>query len=508
VDERDGPTPVTESRALGVWERTQEVFADLGVIDAAHAHGTKIHALNVYSGGRRIVHVGLDLEGEDTAYPFVLSLPQGQTERILTGRLAELGVTVERDTKLTKLQQDASGVTATLVGPGGERTIRAAWLVGCDGAHSAVRHQLGLPFEGAAYEETFRLADARIDWELPHDEAHLTLTQTGGGVAAFPLPGENWWRLVDLTDGEAGNDAARIINRFRELLHANGRPNAAVGEPGWTSAFRLQRRMVNRFRSGRCFVAGDAAHIHSPAGGQGMNTGIQDAHNLAWKLALVVAGKSPESLLDSFDAERHPVARDVLRGTDLATRMVTLRQPLARSARNTAASFLGQFDFVRRRIARGLSELDIDYRRSPIVADDSGWFHSAGPRPGERAPDVVIRTDAEDCPVRLSSVLDRGRHTLLAFAGKSASGAQALETVGKLVGERYADRIAACLVVGASANLSWTGPRLDDAEGHLHHRYGADAATLYLIRPDGYIGYRAQPPDADKLAAYLGRLFC
>jgi hypothetical protein len=259
-----------------------------------------------------------------------------------------------------------------------------------------------------------------------------------------------------------------------------------------------------------------------------MNTGIQDAHNLAWKLALVTAGASPESLLDSYEAERRPVARGVLRGTDLLTRALALRRPLAASLRNLLASVLTEFGFVQRRIARRMAELDIDYRGSPIVAEGRGspagallpgrlalpeyWSLEAGPRPGDRAPDVVLGEEEGGVPKRLSGSLRGDRHTLLLFPGEGNAlreGEQA-QAVQEVVTARYGVRVALLLVAGPDTRareLGWQGPWLEDRMGALHRRYGAAAACLYLIRPDGYVGYRAQPPDAAKLRAYLGRIF-
>ena len=531
VDRRDEPTPVGESRALAIWERTLEVFADLGVIDRFLAEGRKIHGLNAYADGRRLTHIGLDLDSADTPYPFVLSLSQGQTERLLAERLAGLGVEVERRSQLVEFAQDGAGVTAILAGPDGTRhTIRADWLVGCDGAHSTVRQQLGLAFEGSAYEEPFHVLDTRLTWGLPDDEAHVFFRHDGGGLGCFPLPGQGQWRLIDAPPvGHVSQEGGDVVERFRSLLGAVGVHGATITEPGWSSSFRIQRRITDRFRAGRCFVAGDAAHIHSPAGGQGMNTGIQDAHNLAWKLALVVAGASPPRLLDSYEAERRPVALGVLHGTDLLTRVATLRYPVAVGVRNALASFLTQFDFVRRRAARALSELDVGYRRSPIVAEDRGSLVQAllpvgqgpgprayldfasGPHPGDRAPDVVFTRMLAGQPGRLFEALDSTRHTLLFFQGvsRSADEGRWARAIATLLRERGKDRVAAFLVTHLdhlTGETGWDGPRLLD-DGTAHHRFGARDACLYLIRPDGCIGYRSQPPDGQKLAAYLERLF-
>ena len=491
------------------------------MIDPVLAEGRTLHGLSAYADGRRVLHLSLDLDESDTPYPFVLCLPQSRTERILLDRLAAHGGAVERDSALASFAQDEAGVTATFADG---REVRAGWLIGCDGARSVVRKGLDLAFEGGEYEERFLLADLRVTWEKPDDEIAITLTPEGP-LIGFPLP-DGTWRLVDTTGIIDSNDPAEIVARFRELVNRYAAPDATVDDPAWTSSFHIHRRVVDRYRVGRCFVAGDAAHLHSPAGGQGLNTGIQDAFNLAWKLALVVRGGARESLLDSYTAERRPVAQAVLRGSDRATRMVTLRGEVAQHLRNGLLGVLGEFDFIRRRIVLGLSELGIAYRSSPIVAEDRGGLlhallpHAGGPglrdhldfgaapHPGDRAPDVVLAAPAAGGPARLFDVLGGTGHTLLLFEGAAADPGEAIPAVGELVRTRYADRVRPLLVTrGAAPASPWPGESLPDPAGDVHRRYGAASACLYLIRPDGYIGYRAQPPDAGKLGEHLGRIF-
>lgn len=531
IDADGGPTPANESRALAVWPRTLEVFRGVGVVDRVLARGKRVHAMNIHKGGRRLARVGLDLDGDeaaDTPYPFTMSVPQGETERALIERLDELGGAVEWGTRLTGFRQDGAGVTATVTGPGGggEFPVRARWMIGCDGARSVVRHQLGLTFAGAEYEEPFLLADVRIDWDLPEDEAHVLLAPGGGAVAAFPLPGPGRWRLIDATGSGVVDDPARIVEGFRAFVRAARGPAAEVGDPVWASSFRIHRRIVDRLRVGRVFVAGDAAHVHSPVGGQGMNTGIQDAYNLAWKLALACRGRAGEALLDSYHAERHPVAARVLQGTDRGTRLITLRGALPRFARDRLVGLSARFDFAGRRVRHTLSELGVGYRESPAVGGDRagplaalisrvggrGGFASA-PQPGDRAPDVLLAPEGGGGPARLFDVLTGPRHTLLLFPGgpDAVAGGGGLAAVRDLVADRYADLIRPWQVAsgrGDTENAPAPGcETLRDPAGSLVPRYGADEPCLYLIRPDGHVGYRARHPDADALRAHLDGLF-
>jgi 2-polyprenyl-6-methoxyphenol hydroxylase-like FAD-dependent oxidoreductase len=526
IDEAEGPTD--QSRALAIWERTLEVLDDLGVIGPVLAQGKRMHGMNAYAGGHRLLHVGLDLEGEVTPYPLAISLPQGQTQRILIDRLRALGVEVEWRTKLGAPRADQTGVTATVVSAdGGERTFRADWLIGCDGARSAVRKGLGIAFEGEEYEETFLLADVHVAWSVPDDEGHLLLLPEGGAVVALPLPEPGRWRLIDASGVVDADDPGVILARFQDVLRTQGHPGAVVSDPVWTSAFRIHRRVARAFRVGRCFLAGDAAHIHSPAGGQGMNTGIQDAHNLAWKLGLVVRGLSPESLLDSYEAERRPVAQAVARGTDVMTRFVTLRHPASEAIRNTLLRFLSHFDFVRHRAVRTLSEIDVNYRKSPIVAEhwptglgalladgaNLGRLLTPGhaPRPGDRVPDVTW-TDEAGTSRRLFEILRGTGHVLLAFAPASW-GERSLREVAELdrqLRSGLAPDCAGYLVSGPASTgepPAWGGGRLIDREGRLRHAFDAEEACLYLVRPDGHLGYRQVGLDAGPLAEYLKGLF-
>ena len=524
IDADDGPTPMHESRAMGIQARTMEVFRGMGVADEVIGRGRKLVGASAHNEGRRVAHLTFDFDGLDTRYPEVLSLPQSATERILIARLDALGGSVERRSKLVGFSQDAEGVRATLeVGGAPAAEARCGWLVGCDGSRSVVRKALGLSFEGGEYPERFLIADVRIAWGdlRPDDrEIHFFLTPEGP-IVSFPFPDPSRWRLVDTTGIVPGETQDAILSRFTQLIHDHVDARAVLDDPSWTSSFVIHRRVVGKYRSGRCFVAGDAAHLHSPAGGQGMNTGIQDAVNLAWKLALVVQGKAPEGLLASYTPERKAAVAGVLKGSDLATRLVTLRGELARHLRDKLMSALGELDFVRKKLSRGMSELAISYLGSPIVAEDrrgairaalgggpedpgvrDALAFAAGPGPGDRAPDVAMAEGRW-----LSDALDPTGHTLLAFAGTQGAAIEHLDDAASLVKSWYPGLIRTVLVARDAGTGSWQGDRLADPDGEVHRRYGASAECLYLIRPDGYIGYRSQPADASALARYLGSIF-
>ena len=368
------------SRALGVQARTLELLAQMGLADEAVARGHKAHGARIHGAGRERAHLTLDKL--DSPFPFILILPQNETEALLADGARRQGVGIERGTALTRFAQDANGVTATLRHRDGrEETARARWLVGADGAHSAVRHGLGRPFAGAEYPEAFLLADCRLAGSVPEDELSVYLTHDGF-LAIFPFGG-GLFRLIASLPGAAASGAdwephAATLAECQAVVDARGPGGVRLSDPRWLSRFRLHRRLAPQMRVGQVFLAGDAAHIHSPAGGQGMNTGIQDAVNLAWKLALVTQGASPDALLASYQVERHPVAADVLRDTDLAMRAVTLHDKPVEAVRDQVLASFSGLEPVRRRVRDRVAQLSVRYRHSPIV-EDAGGADRSGP---------------------------------------------------------------------------------------------------------------------------------
>jgi 2-polyprenyl-6-methoxyphenol hydroxylase-like FAD-dependent oxidoreductase len=525
--------PVIYSKAAVVHARTMEIFEKLGVAASAREHAKIIHGVSAYAEGKRVAQILFD--EVDSPFPYAYGISQHDTEAILGQRLAALGGTLTRSLQLQSFIQDADGVLATLVSADGtQQHVRSRWLVGCDGAHSTVRHVLDLAFPGAPYEEKIVQTDAVVEWPRQVDDDEiLAFLQPDGPVACFPFFKDGRYRVLKMYTGEAP-DSEPTLATFQQLMEAE-LPGIKLRDPAWIIGFRIHHRLVERYRVGRVFLAGDAAHIHSPAGGQGMNTGIQDAHNLAWKLALVTRGIARPELLDSYESERRPMAQDLLRGTDRATRtmaeVVRFRNPLAVGLRNGFLALASRLDFVRSNLTRSLSMVDLNYRHSSIVAQhrEPLWranllansdselpsvlaysAFGAGPEPGDRAPDVVFSEDASD-PARLFRFLSPTQHTLLLFDGEAATeaGYRNLRDIAGRVQKRCGDAVISYLVVPkaqAPESAGWDGPVLPDPQKALHTRYGARAECLYLIRPDGYIGYRCQPADGDKLLAYLGTL--
>jgi 2-polyprenyl-6-methoxyphenol hydroxylase-like FAD-dependent oxidoreductase len=525
VEELAEPPP--HSRAAVVHSRTMELLDALGVAKTLASNAKMVHGLNAFAGGKRVAHVAIS--GVDSPFPYPTGISQRETERILAEHLVKLGGKVERGTRVESFTQDASGVRATLAS--GE-TVEAAWIVGCDGAHSVVRKQAGCTFEGAPYEERLIQADVRIDMPgVTADDEILAFLHEEGPLAMFPLFQDGRYRLIVL-QLPGSPELEPTLETFQREMERRGPKGTKVSDPAWMVAFRIHHRRTDHYRLRRALLAGDAAHIHSPVGGQGMNTGIQDAFNLAWKLALVVKGAAHESLLDSYEAERLPVAKALLAGTDRAMQgmelAVGLRSPIATALRNQLMGFVTGLEVLQARALRTLSMLDVGYRESPIVKQDriamwranvarsaeseqpslgdwTAFGDAAGP--GERALDAPLAGGK-----RLFELLHGTKHVALLFDGAAATveGYRNLERIGARVREKLGEWVDVHVVVPFAekpAELQWDGSTLLDEGGALHQRYGARSECVYLIRPDGYVGYRGQPADEARFFAYLAGIF-
>jgi 2-polyprenyl-6-methoxyphenol hydroxylase-like FAD-dependent oxidoreductase len=380
------PARTDKSKALVLWSRTLELLDDAGYVAPFLKAGMQAHGATI-STGREIV-ASVSLDSIDSRYPYALMIPQSETERVLDESLLARGVTVERSVELTGFSDKGSGIEATLRKASGEtETLSTDWLIGCDGAHSAVRHGLGFGFEGSTMQSDWALADGVIAGLEPKDRIHI-FWHRDGILAFFPIVGDRWRVICDLGAAEGeGHRADPTLDEIQVLLsHRSGR-DLVMTNPYWLACFRINERKVRDYRKGRVFLAGDAAHIHSPAGGQGMNTGMQDAVNLAWKLSLVIQGRAKPSLLDSYTPERSAVGDRVLRNAGRLTEAAVVRNPIAQGLRNAIVRFATGFPAIQHKIADQLSEMDIGYPESPLTARNG---HGAdGPKPGERWPHPV-----------------------------------------------------------------------------------------------------------------------
>ncbi|POF61272.1 monooxygenase [Novacetimonas maltaceti] len=372
------PTRTTQSRALAIWSRTLELLEVAGGADAFVAAGLHAKAVSLHAGRRTLARIPFGTVA--SPFNYLLMIPQSETERLLEEHLRTLGGTVERGTELTDFVDRDDGVSCTLSHAGGRtETLEAAWLIGCDGAHSFVRGRLGLPFEGDTLRTGFVIADVRVaGLAIPPDEPAI-FWHPDGAVMFFPISRDRYRIIADL-----GSVAVHMpdLGEMQGIVERRGPGGIRLSDPVWLSDFGVNERKVHDYRRGHVFLAGDAAHIHSPAGGQGMNMGMQDAFNLAWKLALVAQQAARPSLLDSYSSERSGVARHILAESGRMTRMVLLRPHLAQRVRNLVVKQVFRIPAIRHAVASRLSGILIGYPDSPLNGGTSRGLR--GPGPGQR----------------------------------------------------------------------------------------------------------------------------
>jgi 2-polyprenyl-6-methoxyphenol hydroxylase-like FAD-dependent oxidoreductase len=419
------------ARAFAVHARTMEQLQIRGVAAELASTGATIRKLVLY--GR----AAIDLSRLPSRFPSMLITPQYRTEEVLARRLARLGVSITGGTEVTGLSQDSTGVDVRVrTSDAATHVYRASYVVGADGVHSTVRTALGLPYPGRSVVRSLMLADVRLT-DPPSDV--LAVNGVGDAFAFIAPFGDGWYRVFAWNRLHQVDDSATVeLSEVREVTRRALGTDFGMHDPRFLSRFHSDERQVPTYRRGRVFLAGDAAHCHSPAGGQGMNTGIQDAANLGWKLAAAVAGWGGEDLLDSYDAERHPVGRQVLRSSGLLVRLALIRPRWARAARNAIAAALLGIPPINARIAGSISAIGVRYPAPPGL----------DPRVGTRAPDVEL-SDGRT----LADALRGGRFVLLGH-----------------------------LPASLSAPVNTAQPRT-----------GEERDRLTLVRPDGYVGWVGAP---------------
>lgn len=461
--------PGTTSRALAVQGRTLELYRQLGIADEVIRGGVEIPGLNFWVNGVRATRVPLPRLGEGlTRYSFVLVYPQDAHERLLIERLAALGVHVERRTELLRFEQHSGSVTATLRRPdGSEDTCEADYLAGCDGAGSTVRETLRIGFPGGTYQGLFYVADVDATGPATNGELHVDLGHADF-LIVFPLREQGRVRLVGMVSDDVGSRAMTFDDvRGRAVEDLKLR----VGKVNWFSTYRVHHRVANRFHDRRVFLLGDAAHIHSPVGGQGMNTGIGDAVNLAWKLAAVLSGTAADTLLDTYEPERIAFARRLVATTDRAFTIVTKKGGVARFVRTEIAPRLAPLLFrlrpVRRTLFRILSQIGVNYRNSSLSVGSAGAV-----RGGDRLPWVETAL-GQDNFAPLASLAWQ-----VHVYGEPREGVRELCAELRLPFHHF----------------DWH-PEM--------RRRGLSRGALYLIRPDGYVALAARDAEVERLRRYF-----
>ncbi len=477
------PGPSLQTRALGVQARTLEIYSKLGIADRAIDLGKRGNGAHLWSEGRQIGHVSLSDAGEkSTPYPYILVLGQDDNERIMGEKLRGFGVNVQWNTELLALEQHASHVIATLKSPDGTtRKITAAWVAGCDGARSAVRTLNGIDFPGAPYEHVFFVADVTATGRMAADEVNVYLWRAGFHLF-FPMRGENHWRIVGIVPPQLRDQKDLTFDAVMPQLRGQAGTSLSIQACSWFSTYRIHHRAAPRFRDRRCFLLGDAAHVHSPVGAQGMNTGLQDAYNLAWKLALVVQDKADAALLDSYEAERHPVAQRLLNTTDRMFRLVVSDNPLAGLLRTQVLARIAAFAVNRKRVQkiafRTVSQTGIQYRSSPLsVLTDA--LPKEAPQAGDRFPWMKLQLEAGGSVEDLFQALDDTRCNLLVFG-------QAVPPLPDMDG-----------LLKVHAIPTTTGNDAEQARAHVPR------TAFFLLRPDGHVGLSGRAIDAAAVRRYF-----
>lgn len=492
VEKNPGITPY--SKALGVHARTLEIYEQLGLAKKAVDLGTVAGKARMLESGEVLGEVDLSNVGHGlSAYPYMLVLEQSKNEQLMNEWLTKQGSDVRWKTELETFSQTEESVTATVESAdGNSQIIEGKYLVGCDGPKSPVRHALGLAFEGSTFERLFYVADVHIDWKFSHDALHVCLAPNGV-VAFFPMPGERRWRIVGaFPEGKESAAGEILYEEIEARIKEEAELELDITRVDWFSTYKVHTRHVEKFSSGRCFLAGDSAHIHTPAGGQGMNTGIQDSYNLAWKLALVLKHSANERILDTYNEERLPNAKRLTATTDRMFNLAAGKDWFVGLIRNTIfppmAKYILSIDAVRKRFFILISQIGINYRDSSLSA------HEVGAHQGDSEFDVKAGDRMPFFLLDGNSIYDRLRapkfHWLTFSDGSS--------DVADLPGRPNSGFV----------NEFTQYDHLVDHDviplyPHVAAIFGTNKSFQILLRPDNYIAFIAPDTSPGPLSTYL-----
>ncbi|MDR3656859.1 MAG: FAD-dependent monooxygenase [Mycobacterium sp.] len=479
--------PTDQSRAIAVHARSLDMFDRMGLVDKMVSTGIKAIAMQLYAGHTRLFRVPL---GEvDSAYPFTLTTAQTETERVLGDHLKSLGITVERGVELLALSQDDQAAHLSLRGEDGKtEQVSASWVIGADGGHSTVRKMLGAKLAGSFVGQRFLLGDVDAEHSLDLDSMH-TFFAPEGPVVVLPMALGRMRFLAEVHDAP---DTPLNMHPTQDELQAI--VDRRIGgirllRSHWLTSFEIHHARVTAYRWGRVFLAGDAAHIHSPAGGQGMNTGMQDAFNLAWKLAAVVNGDSGDALLDSYEAERLPVADSVIAFTDRLTRAGTL-SGLPRRIRDVAIRMVSHVPAARRVMAETAAEVNINYRNSPLAVD--------------RCPRRAKVAAGDHVPHMFDAVLQKQLSAV--FGPDNPGHAVLIITAGQVAPAAGCPGQTQVLVSDDDSPVAGYDTVIADPKRVVAQRFGLENGGRAVIRPDGYVGAVASLDDTTTVADYFAKV--
>ncbi|MGC2237053.1 MAG: FAD-dependent monooxygenase [Pyrinomonadaceae bacterium] len=482
-DKKETTTP--HSKAIGVQARTLEIYEQIDLADRLIEQGAIAVKARMIVGGEVRGEVEFSEIGKGmSAYPYVLLVEQGKHEKLLYDFIKSGGKDVLWNTELESFTQNESGVSANIKNSNGEtETIEAKFLVGCDGAKSPVRHTLGLKFEGSTFERMFYVADVQIDWKFPHD-ALMVFLMKNNLLAFFPMVGsDRHFRIVGTFPEEFARDEGDVLyEEIEAQIKKDSETELDITNVNWFSTYKVHTRHVEKFSSGRCFLAGDAAHIHTPAGAQGMNTGIQDGYNLAWKTAMVLRGAADAKILETYNQERLENAENLLKTTDRFFNLVASPEPVLSYLRTHVFPYIAgaafSIDAVKKFVFPRISQIGINYRSSSLSINSESFDVNEG----DRMPYFEVEG---------ASIYERLRepkfHLLTFLDGKNA--APELTAEGQ---SKYAD-----LVDFHELPLY----------PHVSEIFGAEKSFSVLLRPDNYIGTISSDISTNVVENYLARTF-
>ncbi|MCL9682606.1 FAD-dependent monooxygenase [Legionella maioricensis] len=493
IDRKKGRTQTTN--AAGIHTRTLEIFHHIGIVDRFLNAGQRWSAFRLYSEDELMARIPFD--NIDSFYQFSLLLAQSETEKILNERLEEFKGHVEWQVELIDFKQVKGKVIATVKHADGHtETIESDWLIGCDGIHSIVREKSQISFVGDDIPHEYLVADVQLSGPID-DEADAFLGKKNM-LALFPL-GKEIYRIVATAEGSEVKKEF-TDDEVKQIVERRCGNKFIVTSVLWSSAFWIHSKIADKMRDGSVFIGGDAAHVHSPAGAQGMNTGLQDIYNLAWKLSFVIKGKAKPELLDSYGIERLPVIEEIVNKTESITKAAFLENPLLIKLREVVTkNIIGQSDFLQDKFGMQLTQLSIHYEDSPIIHYHTDIKGHTAPKPGERAPDVVINKASE----RFYDYLRNTQYNLLLFTGHNINDVQLAKflDIMQWIEQTYSDTVKVSIV--SFTRMADIKNTIIDEQFALHNRYKMEDSGFYLIRPDHYIALCSYKVDKKTLNGFF-----
>lgn len=494
--------PVTTSSALAIQPRTLEMWDDISFLPRVLDKGVKIEGFTLYAGQKKLGM--LNTSGMDTMHPYLLGIAQSETETLLHTYLQEKSITVELQTKLSTLIEKDNGVEVTLINKDGlEENLEVDWLLACDGGHSPIRELLHIPFEGKDLPQHFVMGDMELVSDLPKNRSSGFFSHKGICMMV-PFDKKHFRVLFEVSnEPELRAEKNPTPAQLKGLMKERCPFPIEIKDTIWTSGFWVHERIIPNYRHNRIFFAGDAAHIHSPAGGQGMNMGIQDAYNLIWKLASVIKGIAKADILETYNEERRPIAQEVLARSSLMTTTGTSNNKFIYYLRNFLTSWILKTKLAIKMLSTN-SQLLMNYRESKLSLECIK--HSPGPQAGDRVLDCWLDNSKTN---RLLTYIRGTEPCIVFFTGiQRENRLPKLVDIQKELSNKFAKLFRYLVVaVHEEDNQSLPMEVIRDAEQKVHRKYQVNSPTIYFFRPDKYIGFRGKISDADALMKYLGKFY-